>query len=35
VAESLAERSELARLGMAPVKGHAPVELFGYSRSAA
>jgi adenylate cyclase len=35
VAESLAERSELAPLGMAPVKGHAPVELFGYSRSAA
>lgn len=35
VAESLAERSELAPLGMAPVKGHAPVELFGYSRSTA
>lgn len=33
VAESLAERSELAPLGMVPVKGHAPVELFGYSRS--
>jgi adenylate cyclase len=35
VAESLAERNELAPLGMAPVKGHAPVELFGYSRSTA
>jgi adenylate cyclase len=35
VAESLAQRTELAALGMAAVKGHAPVELFGYSRSTA
>jgi adenylate cyclase len=35
VAESLAQRTELAALGMVPVKGHAPVELYGYSRSTA
>ena len=35
VAESLAERSALAPLGMAAVRGRAPLELFGYSRSAA
>lgn len=33
VADQLAERSDLSSLGQVPIKGHTPVEVFGYSRT--
>jgi adenylate cyclase len=32
VAEQLAERNGLSSLGPMPIKGHTPVEVFGYGR---